>query len=79
MKKKSEKNCLVQNAVILSKNYFLGIKYLHLNVQYLYILYEKYQMPAAKALLLVEFPVYALRIRNSYEEEKQTRVGPMVL
>ena len=34
-------------------------------------MYTKYQMPAANALVQVEFPVYALRTQNSYEEEKQ--------
>ena len=28
-------------------------------------------MPAAKALVQVEFPVYALRTQNSYEDEKR--------
>ena len=40
---------------------FSRIKYLHANVQCVYIVYAKYQMPTAKALVKVEFPMYALR------------------
>ena len=60
MKKKSEKIMLSSNAVICQTIIFLGIKYLHANIQGVYIVYAKYQMPTAKALIHVEFTVYAL-------------------
>ena len=42
------------------KNYFHGIKYLHANVQCVYIVCAKYQMQTGKVLIQVEFPVPAL-------------------
>ena len=42
------------------KNYFHSIKYLHANVQCVYIVCAKYQMQTGKALIQVEFPVPAL-------------------
>ena len=60
MKKKIEKKMLSSKYSHFVINYFLSIKYLHANVQGVYIVYAKYQMPTAKALLQVEFPVYEL-------------------
>ena len=60
MKKKSEKIMLITKCCHFVKNYFLSIKYVHANVQCGFIVYAKSQMSIAKALLQVEFPVYAL-------------------
>ena len=46
--KKSEKIMLM--TAFCQKNNFLRIKYLHVNVQGVYIVFAKYQMPTAKAL-----------------------------
>ena len=62
--KKSVKNGQVQNAVILSKKYFYGIKLLHANVQCVDIVYTKYQDVSVKAVEQVEFPVYALPMQH---------------
>ena len=63
------KNCYVQNAVILSKIIFS--KYQISSSKCSISLHcAKYQMPAAKAPVPVEYPLYALRTQNSYEEEK---------
>ena len=42
MKKKSGKMANFKRLSFCQKNYFLGIKYLHANVQYLSIVYTKY-------------------------------------
>ena len=54
----------VQNAVILSKKYFYGIKLLLANVQCVYIVYTKYQDVSVKAVEQVEFPVHALPMQH---------------
>ena len=40
------------------KNFF-GMTILHVHAQYIYIVNAKYQKPSAKALVQVDFPVYA--------------------
>ena len=57
------KNCKVQNAVILSKHYFLGTKYLHANVKCLSIVYTKYQNVPEIDMGVVEFLIQALSKR----------------
>ena len=64
----------------LSKHYnYLGLKYLHANVQYIYIGNAKYHMPAATDLVQVKYPVYAPRLQKAYEEEKQGQVKNAVI
>ena len=46
------------------QNYFYGIKLLHANVQFVYIVYAKYQNVSVKAVEQVEFPVYALPMQH---------------
>ena len=38
---------------------FFGMTLLHAHAQYIYIVNAKYQKPSVKALVLVDFPVYA--------------------
>ena len=57
--KKCEK-LLSSKCFHLVKNCFLGIKYFSANVQCLYIVYAKYQISAAKALVQDKFHVYAI-------------------
>ena len=54
------KNCKVQNAVMLSKNYFLGIKYVHANVQCLCIVYTNFKNIPEINVRGVEFLIQAL-------------------
>ena len=42
------------------KKYVYGITLFYANVQYVYIVYAKYQMASVKALLEVDFPMHAL-------------------
>ena len=51
---------------------FYGIKLIHASVQYVYIVYAKYQMASEKALAQIDFPVHALseRWQNPYQEAK---------
>ena len=46
------------------KKYFYVIKLLHADVQYVYIVYTKYQDTSVKALEQGEFPVYALPMHH---------------
>ena len=57
-----------KNAKFKMMSFCQKFQYLHANVQGVYILYAKYQVLRAKALLQVEFPLYALY--EPYEEEK---------
>ena len=50
------------------KKYFYGIKLLHSNVQFVYIVHAKYQIASVKALVQVDFPMHALK--NPYLEAK---------
>ena len=46
------------------KKYFYGIKFLHANVQCVYIVYTKYPDVSVKAVEQVEFPVHALPMQH---------------
>ena len=46
------------------KNYYFGIKLLHTNVQCVYIVWAKYQIVSAKAVVRVDFPTYALSMHK---------------
>ena len=46
------------------KKYFYGIKLLHANVQCVDIVYTKYQDVSVKAVVQVEFPIYALPMEH---------------
>ena len=41
------------------QNIFFGMTFLHAHAQYIYIVNAKYQKPSVKALVQVDFPVYA--------------------
>ena len=41
------------------KKIFFGMTLLHAHAQYIYIVNAKYQKPSVKALVQVDFPVYA--------------------
>ena len=43
----------------LTKKFFFGMTLLHAHAQYIYIVNAKYQKPSIKALVQVDFPVYA--------------------
>ena len=55
---------------------FYGIKRLHANVQYVYIVYTKYQAVSIKAVEQVDFAVYALPMHH---EELQRAITPTEL
>ena len=46
-------SCLYKNTT----TFFHGIKYLHANVKFIYIVFAKYQMQTGNALIQVKFPV----------------------
>ena len=56
----------VQNAVNLSKKFFLDIKLLHAHLQYVCSIPAKYQMIILKALGGVDFTKYALLPISQY-------------
>ena len=60
IKKQSVKKWLSSKHCYFVKKYFYGIKLLHANVQYVYIVYAKYQMASVKALVQDDFPVHVL-------------------
>ena len=49
---------------------FFGIKLLHANVQWVYIVSAKYWTASPQAVVQVEFPTYALSIHMSYKIAK---------
>ena len=53
---KFEKQKLLFNK---KKIFFFGMTLLHAHAQYIYIVNAKYQKPSVKALVQVDFPVYA--------------------
>ena len=69
MKVKRVKNRLFQNAVILYKNYFLAIKYLHAYVQCLYIVYAKHQLSEVDQCIGL---LYGIRYSTAKEPYCQT-------
>ena len=59
MKETNIKNTkAIQNGYLTKKNCF-GKTFLHAHAQYVYIVNAKYQKPSVKALVQVDFPVYA--------------------
>ena len=46
------------------KNLYFGIKLLHTNVQYVYIVLEEYQTVSAKAVVQIDLPAYALSVHK---------------
>ena len=60
IKKQSVKKLLSSKHCHFVKKYFYGIKLLHADVQYVYIVYAKYQMASVKAWVQVDFPVHVL-------------------
>ena len=62
--KKQCKKWLSSKRCHFVKKYFYGIKLLQANVQYVYIVYTKYQDVSVKAVEQVEFPVYALPMQH---------------
>ena len=55
------------------KNFFFGMTLLHAHAQYIYIVNAKYQKPSVKALVQVDFPVYAQA--KSLFKSKQEKNG----
>ena len=62
--KKQCKKWLSSKGCHFVKKYFYGIKLLHANVQWVYIVYTKYQDVSVNAVEQVEFPVYALPMQQ---------------
>ena len=58
--KRNRKKWLSSKCCHFVIKYFYSIKLLHANVQCVYIVYAKYQMPSVKALVQVDFPMYVL-------------------
>ena len=52
-----------------AKRYFFCMTPLHANAQYICIVYAKYQKASVKALVQVDFPVYAL---SKQKQNKKT-------
>ena len=46
-------------AKLFNQKNFFGMTFLHAHAQYIYIVNAKYQKPSVKALVQVDFPVYA--------------------
>ena len=46
-------------AKLFNQKKFFGMTLLHAHAQYIYIVNAKYQKPSVKALVQVDFPVYA--------------------
>ena len=59
-KQSNRKNRLSSQSFHFVTNIFFGIILLHANVQYVYIVYAKYQMCSVKAVVQADFPVHAL-------------------
>ena len=57
----------------LTKKIFFGMTLLHAHAQYIYIVNAKYQEPSVKALVQVDFPVYAQA--KSLFKSKQEKNG----
>ena len=55
------------------KKFFFGMTLLHAHAQYIYIVNAKYQKPSVKALVQVDFPVYAQA--KSLFKSKQEKNG----
>ena len=53
--------------------FFFGMTLLHAHAQYIYIVNAKYQKPSVKALVPVDFPVYAQA--KSLFKSKQEKNG----
>ena len=62
--KKQCKKWLSSKRCHFVKKYFYAIKLLRANVQYVYIVYTKYQDVSVKAVEQVEFPVHALPMQH---------------
>ena len=60
-------------AKLYNQKNFVGMTLLHAHAQYIYIVNAKYQKPSVKALVQVDFPVYAQA--NSLFKSKQDKNG----
>ena len=60
-------------AKLFNQKHFFGITLLHAHAQYIYIVNAKYQKPSVKALVQIDFPVYALA--KSLFKSKQEKNG----
>ena len=63
---KFEKQLFNQN------NFFFGMTLLHAHAQYIYIVNTKYQKPSVKALVQVDFPVYA-QTKSLFKSKQEIR------
>ena len=59
MKKINIKNTKAIQSLKNSFKFFFGMTHFHAHAQYIYIVNAKYQKPSVKALVQVDFPVYA--------------------
>ena len=57
----------------LTKKNFFGMTLLHAHAQYICIVYAKYQKASVKALVQVDFPVYAQFKKNKNLQEKMAK------
>ena len=74
MKKTNIKNTkAIQNGCYLTKKNFFSMTLLHAHAQYIYIVNAKYHKPSVKALVQVDFPVYAQA--KSLFKSKQEKNG----
>ena len=60
-------------AKLFNKKKFFSVTLLHAHAQYIYIVNAKYQKPSVKALVQVDFPVYAQA--KSLFKSKQEKNG----
>ena len=63
----------IKNTSYLTKTIFFGMTLLHAHAQYIYIVNAKYHKPSVKALVQVDFPVYAQA--KSLSKSKQEKNG----
>ena len=58
---------------LFNQKHFFGMTLLHAHAQCIYIVNAKYQKPSVKALVQIDFPVYALA--KSVFKSKQEKNG----
>ena len=58
---------------LFNKKVFFGMTLLHAHAQHIYIVNAKYQKPSVKALVQVDFPVYAQA--KSFFKSKQEKMA----
>ena len=64
---KKKKNCLSSHKCHFVKTDFFAIKFLHANVQWVYIMYARYEIVPSKTVVGVDRPVNALTCKQKEE------------